>query len=125
VTIAGLDLTDIEAISVATYIEQLGTTASKPSVKQHLAAIRQLFDYLTTGGVLEVNPAASVRGPKYVDKRGKTAVLSSEEARKLLNAIESTTLIGLRDRAPIGAMVYSFAGRCRYHDEGRRLLPAS
>jgi integrase/recombinase XerD len=104
-----LELADIEAISVATYIEQLGTTASKPTVKQHLAAIRQLFDYLTTGGVLEVNPAASVRGPKYVVRRGKTPVLSSEEARKLLDSIESTTLIGLRDRALIGTMVYSFA----------------
>jgi site-specific recombinase XerD len=104
-----LELADIEAISVATYIEQLGTMASKPTVKQHLAAIRQLFDYLTTGGVLEVNPAASVRGPKYVVRRGKTPVLSSEEARKLLDSIESNTLIGLRDRALIGTMVYSFA----------------
>lgn len=46
---------------VAAYVEQLGSRAAKPTVKQHLAAIRQLFDYLTTGGVLEVNPAASVR----------------------------------------------------------------
>ncbi len=92
-----LKLEHIEAITVATYIEQLSTTASKPTVKQHLAAIRQLFDYLTTGGVLDVNPAASVRGPKYVVRRGKTPVLSSEEARKLLDSIESTTLIGLRD----------------------------
>ena len=104
-----LRLTDIEAISVATYIEQLGNTASKPTVKPHLAAIRQLFDYLTTGGILEVNPAASVRGPRYVVKRGKTPVLWSEEARKLLDSIESNTLIGLRDRALIGIMVYSFA----------------
>jgi site-specific recombinase XerD len=104
-----LELPDIEPISVATYIEQLGTKASKPTVKQHLAAIRQLFDYLTTGGILDVNPAASVRGPKYVVKRGKTPALSSEEARKLLDSIESNTLIGLRDRALIGAMVYSFA----------------
>jgi integrase/recombinase XerD len=104
-----LDLADIEAISVATYIEQLGTKASKPTVKQHLAAIRQLFDYLTTGGILDVNPAASVRGPRYIVKRGKTPVLSSEEARKLLDSIESTSLIGLRDRALIGTMVYSFA----------------
>src|SRR5215468_9341424 len=51
-----LKMDEIEAISVATYIEQLGTTVSKPTVKQHLAAIRQLFDYLTTGGVLDVNP---------------------------------------------------------------------
>ena len=104
-----LKLADIEAISVATYIEQLGTNASKPTVKQHLAAIRQLFDHLTTGGILEVNPAASVRGPRYVVRRGKTPVLSSEEARKLLDSIESNTLIGLRDRALIGTMVYSFS----------------
>jgi hypothetical protein len=73
--------------------------ASKPTVKQHLAAIRQLFDYLTTGRILEVNPAASVRGPKYAVKRGKPPVLSAEEARKLLDSIESDTLIGLRNRA--------------------------
>src|SRR6266481_2921027 len=104
-----LELEEITPLSVAAYVEQLGTEASKPTVKQHLAAIRQLFDYLTTGGILEVNPAASVRGPKYVVKRGKTPVLSAEEARKLLDSIESNTLIGLRDRALIGAMVYSFA----------------
>jgi site-specific recombinase XerD len=104
-----LELKEIEALSVAAYIEQLGSTASKPTVKQHLAAIRQLFDHLTTGGILDVNPAASVRGPKYVVRRGKTPVLSSEEARKLLDSIETNTLIGLRDRALIGTMVYSFA----------------
>ena len=97
-----LKLEEVEAITVATNIEQLGTTASKPTVKQHLAAIRQLFDYLTTGGVLEVNPAASVRGPKYVVRRAKTPVLSSEEARKLLDSIEGNTLIGLHDRPSSG-----------------------
>ncbi len=50
-----------------------------------------------------------MRGPKYVVKRGKTPVLSADEARKLLDSIESNTLIGLRDRALIGTMVYSFA----------------
>jgi site-specific recombinase XerD len=104
-----LELHEIEAVTVAAYIEQLGNEASKPTVKQHLAGIRQLFDYLTTGGILEVNPAASVRGPKYVVKRGKTPVLSAEEARQLLDSIESNTLIGLRDSALIGTMVYSFA----------------
>jgi site-specific recombinase XerD len=67
-----LELHEIEAISVAAYIEQLGTTVSKPTVKQHLAAIRRLFDYLTNGGILDVNPASAVRGPKYVVRRGKT-----------------------------------------------------
>src|SRR5712692_236663 len=104
-----LELHEIEAVTVAAYIKQLGNQASKPTVKQHLAAIRQLFDSLTTGGILEVNPAASVRAPTYEEKRGKTPVLSAEEARKLLDSIESDTLIGLRDRALIGTMVYSFA----------------
>ena len=94
---------------MAAYIEQLGVEASKPTVKQHLAAIRKLFDYLTTGGILDSNPASSVRGPKYVVRRGKTPVLLAEEARKLLDSIETTTLIGIRDRALIGVMVYSFA----------------
>jgi site-specific recombinase XerC len=80
-----------------------------PRVKQHLAAIRQLFAYLTSGGILEANPAAPVRGPKYVVKRGKTPVLAAVEARQLLDSIDSNTLIGLRDRALIGVMVYSFA----------------
>jgi integrase len=88
-----LELHEIEAITVAAYIEQLGATLSKPTVKQHLAAIRRLFDYLTTGGILDVNPASAVRGPKYVVRRGKTPVLSAEEARKLLDSIESNTLI--------------------------------
>ncbi len=104
-----LELNEIEPLAVAAYIEQLGAEASKPTVKQHLAAIRKLFDYLTTGGILDSNPASSVRGPKYVVRRGKTPVLSAEEARKLLDSIETTTLIGIRDRALIGVMVYSFA----------------
>jgi hypothetical protein len=82
-----LELADIEAITVATYIEQLGTKASKPTVKQHLAAIRQLFDYLTTGGILDVNPAASVRGPRYVVKRGKTPALCDLLASHLLSRV--------------------------------------
>jgi integrase/recombinase XerD len=68
----------IEPVVVAAYVEKLLKHGlSKPTVKQHLAAIRKLFDYLTTGGILESNPASSVRGPKYVVRRGKTPVLSA------------------------------------------------
>jgi site-specific recombinase XerD len=55
-----LSLDDIEPIAIAAYIEQLGINAAKPTVKQNLAAIRQLFDYLVTGGILPSNPAGSV-----------------------------------------------------------------
>ena len=71
----------MEPVHVAAYIEQLGKTRSAPSVKQHLAAIRMLFDWLVVGQVVPGNPASVVRGPKHVVKRGKTPVLSPEEAR--------------------------------------------
>jgi site-specific recombinase XerC len=81
---------------------------AKPTVKQHLAAIRMLFDWMVTGGLLPFNPAASVRGPKYVIKKGKTPVLTPDEARLLPDSIDIQELSGLRDRALIGVMVYSF-----------------
>jgi site-specific recombinase XerD len=103
------DLHQLEPMTVAAYIEQLGQAQSKPTVKQHLAAIRMLFDWLVVGQVLPTNPASSVRGPAHVVKRGKTPVLSAEEARRLLDSIDGSTLIGLRDRAIVAVMVYSFA----------------
>jgi len=104
-----LRLERIDSVAVAAYIEQIGIDMAKPSVKQQLAAIRQMFDYLVTGGILSTNPAASVRGPKYVLRRGKTPVLSAEQARQLLDSIDPSKLMGLRDRALIGLMLFSFA----------------
>ena len=104
-----LGLDDIEPIAIATYIEELGSQIARPSVKQHLAAIRQLFDYLVTGGILPSNPAGSVRGPKHVVTRCKTPVLSGDEMRQLLDSIDTSELIGLRDRALLGLMGYTFA----------------
>ena len=99
----------LEPVVIAAYVEELGLRLSRPSVKQHLAAIRMLFDYLVIGQILPMNPASSVRGPKHVIKRGKTPVLSAEDTRRLLDSIETMTIIGLRDRALIAVMVYSFA----------------
>jgi integrase/recombinase XerD len=82
---------------------------SKPTIKQHLAAIRMLFDYLVIGQIVPFNPAAPVRGPKHVIKKGKTPVLSGEATKELIEGIDTSSLIGLRDRALIGVMVYSFA----------------
>ena len=67
-----------------------------PTVKQHLAALRMLFDWLVTGHVLDVNPAHAVRGPKYVVKKGKTPVLTAEEARELLDSIDHQNTAGER-----------------------------
>ena len=143
----GLALKDLNPFRIASYVETLSkrasqpierdrtsrlgksysvtvsrTKLSKPSIKQHLAAVRMLFDWLVVGQVMPMNPASSVRGPKYSIKRGKTPVLDAAEARRLLDSIplvrrvkgkdgvhEVPDLVGIRDRAIIGTMVYSFA----------------
>ncbi len=103
------DLARVNPVLVAAYIEKLLEEWSKPTVKRHLSAIRGLLDYLVTGGILPFNPASSVRGPKHVVKRGKTPVLSADEARTLLDSVDTSTVVGLRDRALIALMVFSFA----------------
>ena len=105
----GLELAQLSPIAVATYIEEMQGRYRAPTIKQHLAAIRRLFDWLVIGQVVPANPAASVRGPTHVVRTGKTPVLQPAEARQLLDAIDTTTLPGLRDRALLGVMVYSFA----------------
>ncbi|XZE20333.1 tyrosine-type recombinase/integrase [Pirellulaceae bacterium SH449] len=105
----GLQLDDLEPIVVAAYVEYLGTIYTKPTVKQHLAAIRMCLDWLVVGQVLPMNPSSSVRGPKHVVKKGKTPVLTAEEARVLLDSIDVSTAVGLRDRAIIAVMLFTFA----------------
>ena len=105
----GLALAQISPIAVATYIEEMQRGYRAPTIKQHLAAIRRLFDWLVIGQVVPANPAAAVRGPTHVVRTGKTPVLQPAEARLLLDTIDTSTLPGLRDRALLGVMVYSFA----------------
>ncbi|OTP67690.1 tyrosine-type recombinase/integrase [Caballeronia sordidicola] len=102
-------ITFVQPLHVAAWIELQAQTLSPPTVKQHLAAIRHLFDWLVTGQVVPHNPAASVRGPSHTTRKGKTPVLDATEARQLLNSIDVTTPIGLRDRALIALMVFSLA----------------
>ena len=75
----------VQPFHVAAFVKELQGHLAPPTVKQHLTALRMLFDWLVTGHVLETNPAHAVRGPKYVAKRGKTPVLTAEEARTLLD----------------------------------------
>ena len=105
----GLALTTIRPFDVATYIEAFQQTHSAPGVKQQLAAVRMLFDWLITGQVMSTNPASVVRGPKHVVKIGKTPVLDANEWRQLIDAIPTDTARDLRDRALIATLTYSFA----------------
>ena len=103
----GLGLTAVSPLHVAAYIRT--HPGSAPTVKQHLAALRMLGDWLVVSQVLPVNPAAAVRGPTHVVTTGATPVLAPAEARRLLEAIDPGTLAGLRDRALVSVMLYSVA----------------
>ena len=81
------DLAQVKPPHGATNVEMLGAPEpqrqglSKPTVKQHLAALRMLFDWPAVGHVLDTNPAHAVRDPKFSQKKGRTPVLDREEAR--------------------------------------------
>lgn len=100
---------DVQPVHVAGYIEQLGAIRSAPTVKQHLACIRMLFDWLVTGQVIPSNPAHAVRGPRHSVSKGATAVISSAEARELLDSLDASSVVGLRDRALVAVMAFTFA----------------
>src|SRR6202795_3875833 len=103
------DLEDIEPITVAAYIETLQRQAAPPTVKQHMAAIRMLFSWLTEKGVLAMNPAREVKTERFSRTEGKTPAFVDGEVQKLLDAVETSTHTGLRDRALLGVLAYTFA----------------
>lgn len=105
--VLGKEITDLNAVDVACYVEN--HAGSLPTVKQHLSAVKRFLDFLTTRGHLPFNPALSVKAPRFADTQGKTAFLADEEPQQLLTAIDISTLAGLRDRALIAAMLYTFA----------------
>jgi len=86
----GLMLATIRPFDVVAWVEGLQQDYAAPGVKQQLAAVRMLFDWLITGQVMPTNPAAAVRGPKHVVETGKTPVLDGAEWRRLIDATRPT-----------------------------------
>jgi integrase/recombinase XerD len=106
-----LELADITVFTVSAYVTEMNREYSARSVRQHLGAIRGLFDHLVAGGVVPMNPASSVHGPQDGPAKTKTraAAVQPQEIRLLLNSIDTGDCSGLRDRALIATMAYAFA----------------
>jgi integrase/recombinase XerD len=138
-----LRLETIRPLHVSAYIESKPLTA--PSVKQHLAALRGLFNWLVIKQVVPDNPAMFVKGPRFSRQIGITPILQAGEMRELIDSIAVTREVkiakkhgggvrevpdikGLRDRAAIAIMAYTFARvsavarlkRVDYRIEGKR-----
>jgi site-specific recombinase XerD len=126
----GVPLDRVEPFHVAAFVERLGERFAATSIKQHLAALRMLGAFLVVRQVLPRNPASDVRGPRHVVRVGKTPVLTGADARALFASIDASTPAGLRDRALLGVMVYTFArvsatiglDTSDYFQAGRRMV---
>ena len=115
-------LEDIEPITVAAYIEQ--HSGSPATIKQHMAAIRMMFSWLTEKGVLAMNPAREVKTPKFSRTEGKTPAPSAEEVQKLINSIDTSNVVGLRVQSHSRcASLHVRANRRGRVSPGQRLFP--
>jgi integrase/recombinase XerD len=104
------ELGRVQPVHVAVYIERLQGERSAPTIKQHLASIRMLFEWLVTGQVIcQPIPRNPSGGPRHSVSKGSTPVLSSEEAPALLTGMDVSSIVGMRDRAIIAVMTYTFA----------------
>ena len=121
-----LQLVHIRPLHVSGHIESKTKEMSPPSVKQHLAALRGLFNWLVIRQVVPDNPALFVKAPKFSRQVGITPIMESAQMRQLLDSIPITRKVkvprkvgeghkevpdikGLRDRAAIAIMAYTFA----------------
>jgi site-specific recombinase XerD len=104
---------------VGDYLDALDyATATK---KLHLAAIRHFFDTLVTRHAVVLNPAASVRAERLQVIEGKTPEISVRHCRRLMVSINTNSVVGLRDKAIIGILIYTAArvgavAKLRRHD---------
>jgi site-specific recombinase XerD len=119
-------LKGVTPMVVSAYVEQ--HDGSPATIKQHLSALRQLFDWLQSGGILGSNPAEPVKGPKHIQREGSTPILTAEEAREFIEGLPTESIKDKRDKAIIGVLTYTFARvsaivRMKYEDyyqAGRR-----
>lgn len=103
-------LSDVGPLHVAAWLELMKAKGlAAATIKQRLAGLKMLFQSLVRQSVLSFNPAEVVKGPRHSVSRGKTPVLDGAETSRLLDSIDTSTLIGLRDRAMIATMAYTFA----------------
>ena len=97
----------ISPAHVGVYID--GLKLSTSSKKQVLAGLRHFFDGMVTRHAIALNPALSVRTERYSVIEGKTPEITVKQARKLLHSIDTTDVVGLRDKSIISILIYTAA----------------
>ena len=104
--VAGLEY--VTPIHISRYVDTLRSTLAPPTIKVHISALRKCFDQLVSEHVVATNPARSVESPRHVVRVGLTPVLDADQTRELLDSIPLDNICGVRDRAIIGTLVFTF-----------------
>ena len=99
----GLELWQLTSFFVGEYVEHHlvdkdGHPLSPPTKKQHLAALRHFFDNQQMYHGVAINPASSVRGPRYSARAGKTPAFDDRKVRQLRDSIDTGHVVGVRDK---------------------------
>lgn len=102
-----LPLAAISPADVGSHLDQLKLAPA--SKKQVLAGLRHFFDGLVTRHAIALNPVASVRAERYQVIEGKTPEITVKQARILLQSIDTSDIVGLRDKSVIAILVYTAA----------------
>lgn len=105
------ELTQIAPWHIGEYFAQMAKTTSIATRNQHLSALRHFFDGMVTRHAIVLNPALSVRGERYAVIEGKTQEIPIDQARKLLASIDTSHIVGLRDRAILAMLIYTGSRR--------------
>ncbi|MEZ6138913.1 MAG: hypothetical protein R3C53_28845 [Pirellulaceae bacterium] len=110
--ITGKRAFDNFSTDVGSYLD--GLTYAPTTKKLHLSALKHFFDTLVIRHVVVLNAAASVRGERLQVVEGKTPEIAIPQARTLLQSIDVGNVVGLRDEAIIGILIYTAARRCDF-----------
>jgi integrase/recombinase XerD len=110
----GLELRQVTSFVVGDYVERHlidkdGHPLSAPTKKQHLAGLRHFFDNQQMYHGVGINPASSVRGPKYFAHEGKTPAFDDHRVRQFLDSIGDGDVVAIRDKTLLMILAYTAA----------------
>ena len=118
----------VERAAIIAFQRHLEAKGFRPnSISRKITTLSSLFSHLVCHRLAIWNPCRELRRPRRNRRQGSTPAFSRQDARKLLDAPDPTTLLGLRDRAilslglqngPRRASIVALRVRDFYQDRG-------
>ncbi|HEY7119031.1 MAG TPA: tyrosine-type recombinase/integrase [Tepidisphaeraceae bacterium] len=94
------ELRQVNRAAVVAWQNLMKERGAKPrTIRRRLSALSSLFAHLVAHRAADANPVRDIKRPRVNRRQGTTRAFSAKEARKILDAPDASTLLGLRDRA--------------------------